>query len=88
MYFALEYNNENKKVQEFIDKYYGKIISDSSDSVPTDSDIYISHFKDDCHFEELLTNLKNSKKHFNVYWIETYSPDKNLLIKNTNLKLL
>lgn len=87
MYFACEYNNENKKVQEFIAKYYGKIISDSSDSVPTDSDLFINHFNDDSHFVKLLTNLKNSKKHFNVYWIETYSPDKNLLIENTNLKL-
>lgn len=88
MYFACDYNNENKKVQEFIAKYYGKIISDSSDSVPTDSDIFINHFNDDSHFVKLLTNLRNSKKHFNVYYIETSSPDKNLLIKNTNLKLL
>ncbi len=88
MYFPCEYNNENKKVQEFIAKYYGKIISDGSDSVLTDSDIFITHFNDDSHFVKLLTNLRNSKKHFNVYYIETYSPDKNLLIKNTNLKLL
>lgn len=88
VYFACQYNSENKKVQEFINKYYGKIILDSSDSVPVDSDIFINHFKDDCHFVKLLTNLSYSKKNFNVYWIENHSPDKNLLTKNTNLKLL
>ena len=88
MYFACEYNNENKKIQEFIKKYYGKIISDSSDSVPTDSDIFINYFNDDSHFVKLLTNMRNSKKQFNVYYIETYSPNKNILTKNTNLKLL
>lgn len=88
MYFACEYNSENKKVHEFIAKYYGKIISDSSDSVPADSDIFINHFNDDSHFVKLLTNLRDSKKHFNVYYIGTYSQDKYLLINNTNLKLL
>ena len=88
MYFACQYNNGNTKVQEFIGKYYGEIIYDSSDSVPSDSDIFISHFNDDCHFVKLLTNLRNSKKHFDVYWIETQPPDNNLLVKNTNLKLL
>lgn len=88
MYFACQYNKENKKVQDFINKYYGEIISDSCDSVPTDSDIFINHFNDDYHFVKLLTNLRNSKKHFNVYWIDTHSPNKDLLIKNTNLRLL
>lgn len=88
VYFACQYNEENKKVQEFINKYYGEIISDSSDSVPTDSDIFINHFNDDYHFVKLLTNLRNSEKHFNVYWINNHSPNKDLLIKNTNLKFL
>lgn len=88
VYFACQFNNENKKVQEFIDKYYGKIIFDSCDSVPADSDIFIDHFNDDCPFVKLLTNLRYSKNNFNVYWIENYSPDKDLLTKNTNLKLL
>lgn len=87
MYFACQYNIENKKVQDFIGKYYGQIISDSSDSVPTDSDIFINHFNDDYHFVKLLTNLVNAKKHFNVYWIDTHYTSKELLIKNTNLRL-
>jgi FkbH-like protein len=85
VYFACQYNEENKKVQEFINKYYGEIISDS---VSTDSDIFINHFNDDYHFVKLLTNLRNSEKQFNVYWINNHSPNKDLLIKNTNLKLL
>ena len=88
VYFACQYNKENKKVQEFIDKYYGKIIFDSCDSVPVDSDSFIKHFNDDCLFVKLLTNLRYSKNDFNIYWIENYSPDKDLLTKNTNLKLL
>ena len=51
LYFACQYNEENKKIQEFINKYYGEIISDSSDSVPTDSDIFIDHFNDDFNFQ-------------------------------------
>lgn len=88
VYFACQFNNENKKAQEFIDKYYGKIILDSWDSVPADSDLFIAHFNDDYPFVKLLTNLRYSKKNFNVYWIENYSPDKDLFTKNTNLKLL
>lgn len=88
VYFACQYNKENKKVQEFIDKYYGKIIFDSCDSVPVDSDMSINQFNDDCHFVKLLTNLRYSKNDFNIYWIENYFPDKDLLTKNTNLKLL
>ncbi len=88
VYFACQYNEENKKVQEFINKYYGEIFSDSSDSVPTDSDIFINHFNEDFYFVKLLTNLRNSKKPFNVYCINNCSLNKDLLIKNTNLKLL
>ena len=88
VYFACQYNEENKKVQEFINKYYGEIFSDGSDSVPTDSDIFINHFNEDCYFVKLLTNLRNSKKPFNVYCINNCSLNKDLLIKNTNLKLL
>jgi len=88
IYFACENNSENKMVQELINKYYGEIITDCGDSVPTDSDIFISHFKDDSHFVKLLTNLTNSKKNFNVYSIETYSPNKKILIDNTKLKFL
>lgn len=88
VYFACQFKKENKKVQEFIDKYYGKIILDSCDSVPTDSDIFINYFNDDYPFVKLLTNLRYSKNNLNVYWIENYPPDKDLLTKNTNLKLL
>ena len=88
VYFTCQYNEENKKVQEFINKYHGEIISDSRDSVPTDSDIFINHFNDDYHFVKLLTNLINSEKHFNVYCINNQSPKKELLMKNTNLKFL
>lgn len=88
VYFACQFKKENKKVQEFIDKYYGKIILDRCDSVPTDSDIFINYFNDDYPFVKLLTNLRYSKNNLNVYWIENYPPDKDLLTKNTNLKLL
>lgn len=88
VYFACQFKKENKKVQEFIDKYYGKIILDSCDSVPTDSDIFINYFNDDYPFVKLLTNLRYGKNNLNVYWIENYPPDKDLLTKNTNLKLL
>ena len=88
MYFACEYNEENKKVQELINKYYGEIFTDSGDSVPTDSDIFITHYNWCFCFVQLLTNLQQSNKNFNVYWAKTFSPNKNLLIKNTNLKLL
>jgi FkbH-like protein len=86
--FACEKNDENKKVQEIINKYHGEIITDKGDSIPTDSDVFISQFNQDYHFVELLTNLRNSKKDFNVYWIETCSPYIEQLFKNTNLKLL
>lgn len=88
LYFACQFNNENKKVQEFINKYYGKIIFNSFDSVPPDDDIVIDYFKDDSPFVKLLTNLRYSKNNFNVYCIESYSPNKDFLSVNTNLKLL
>ena len=89
VYFACQYNTENKKVQEFIDKYYGKTITDSGDSVPVDDDITITHFNGDYNFVELLANLRYSKNNFNIYYIDNYSPDNtDLLTKNTKLKLL
>lgn len=89
LYFACQFNTENKKVKEFIDKYYGKTITDSGDSIASDDDITINHFKNDSNFVELLENLRYSKYNFNVYYIDNYSPDDtDLLTKNTKLKLL
>lgn len=89
LYFAYQFDVGNLKVEELMNKYYGKIITDSCDSVQTNSDIFIDHFKDDCSFKDLLLKLKGSKSNYNVYWLGSGSitEDRKLLNKASNLKL-
>lgn len=88
IYFACQLNTGNQKVQEFINKYYGKIFLDSCDSLPVDSDTFIDYFKNEPYFKDLLLKLRNSKSEFCVYWLGTYSCCEELLKNNTNLKLI
>lgn len=39
--FACQFNDENTKIQEFINKYYGRVFTDSGDSVPVGCDVFL-----------------------------------------------
>ncbi len=83
--FACQFNKDNRKIQSFIDKYYGCVFSDSCDSVPTDCDLFIEHFKyERCFYNHLYVLLRNRNK-FNVYYINNESVD--ILKSNTKLEL-
>lgn len=88
IHFACQENVKNSKIQEFINKYYGVAICDSSDSVPIDSDIAINQFYYDGNFKKLLLKLRNNNHQFNVYWINEDSNSRNKLRNNTNLELI
>ena len=77
---ACEYNGQNSKLHEFIDKYYGKALCDDWSSVPIDCDISINHYGEyDDLFKRLLLQLVSSKCNFNVYIINQDLEAKNLL---------
>lgn len=83
--FACQFHKDNRKIQSFIDKYYGCVFSDSCDSVPTDCDFFIEHFKyEHCFYNHLYVLLKNRNK-FNVYYINNESVS--ILKSNTKLEL-
>ena len=85
---ACEYNGQNSKLHEFIDKYYGKALCDDWSSVPIDCDISINHYGEyDDLFKRLLLQLVSSKCNFNVYIINQDLEAKNLLKANTNIKI-
>ena len=92
--FACQFNNENKKIQEFISKYYGRVFTDSCDSVPVDCDEFVMQFENEPCFYNHLLNMHKSKKAFNVYYFDSYYSSEfdlrsiELLKNNTRLKLL
>lgn len=86
--FACQHNNMNQKVHEWIGKYYGSIITDSCDSVPTDCDVFINHFDYVPPFKSLLSELINSKEQLNIYYIDNTFTTRELLRSHTNLKLI
>lgn len=92
--FACQFNNENTKIQEFINKYYGRVFTDSADSVPVGCDVFFRHFENEPCFYNHLLNLHKSKKAFNVYYFDSYYSSEfdlrniELLKNNTRLKLL
>ena len=83
IHFACQSNNKNQKVNDWIDKYYGYVFTNSCDSVPYDNDIVISHFDYDLPFQKLLLDLRNKKHRYDVLWINSIDTLKN----KTNLKL-
>lgn len=88
------FNNENTKIQEFINKYYGRVFTDSGDSVPVGCDVFFRHFENEPCFYNHLLNIHKSKKAFNVYYFDSYYSSEfdlrsiELLKNNTRLKLL
>ena len=92
--FACQFNNENTKIQEFINKYYGRVFTDSGDSIPVGCDVFFRHFKNEPCFYNHLLNIHKSKKAFNVYYFDSYYSSEcdlrniELLKNNTRLKLL
>lgn len=88
VYFAFQNNEENKKVHEFISNYNGKIIFNISESDRNNLDVNISQFIDDCNFQDLITSFGFNKKHFNMYLIKSSIPEKDILFRKTNLKLI
>jgi FkbH-like protein len=79
--FVHQFRKESKKIDDFMHKYYGECITDSCDSIPTDSDLFINYFKG--NIKKLLNELKNKNEDFNVYWLE----NEETLRENTKLKL-
>jgi FkbH-like protein len=88
LYFVYYHNGENKRVQEFLSKYYGEIFIDKIDFLQTGSEALIRQFENDHRFVELLRKLRNNSDDFCLFRIETHYPKKELLLNNTNLKLL
>ncbi len=89
--FACQFNKENIKAQNFIEKYYGQVFSDSCDSVPVGCDIFFRHFEKEHYFYNHLLNIYKGKKHFNVYYFDLYFSDLRGIVqlkKGTRLKLL
>lgn len=92
--FACQFNNENTKIQEFINKYYGRVFTDSGDSVPVGCDVLFRHFENEPCFYNHLLNIHKSRKAFNVYYFGSYYSSEfdlrsiELLKNNTRLKLL
>lgn len=83
IHFACQFNNKNKRICDWIGKYYGIVFTDSCDSIPYDDDDFINQFDYDLPFRKLLINLRNGKNSYSVCWI--YSID--TLKNKTNLKL-
>lgn len=83
IHFACQIKDRNQKINDWIDKYYGYVFTDSCDSVPYDDDIVINHFDYDLPFQKLLINLRNQKHRYNVCWINSIDTLKD----KTNLKL-
>ena len=69
-------------------KYYGSIITDSCDSVPTNCDEFINHFDYVPPFKSLLSELIYSKEQLNIYYIDNAFTTRELLKSHTNLKLI
>ena len=86
--FACQFNDENLRIQEFIDKYCKVHIIDSSKNISIDSDMHIEHFKDSSSFEQLLLKLEDTGSSYHVYWINSDTCKKDLLANNTQLELL
>lgn len=92
--FACQFNKENAKIQNFINKYYGNVFTDSCDSVPVDSDTFINHFVGEHSFYKHLLKIQKSKKDFNVYFFDSNYSSKfdlrgiELLKNNTKLQFL
>lgn len=87
VHFACQNNTKNLKAHTFIEKYYGVIFLDSSDSIP-DDDIAINHFEYDKNFKNLLLRLRDNGSGFNLYWVNEDIDCRNILRQNTNLKMI
>lgn len=89
IHFVIQNHDENKKIQEFVDKYYGRIIFDDCSSVPVDSNLVLNYYQYDCKdksFAELIRALHGAP--FDIYDFETDNRVKSILKNNTKLKLL
>lgn len=88
VHFACQDNTKNLKAHTFIEKYYGVVFLDSSDSIPADDNIAINHFEYDKKFKDLLLRLKNNGNGFNSYWVNADIDSRKILRQNTNLKMI
>lgn len=77
-------NNRNKKVIEFLDKYYGTVIFDDNSSIPNDSKVFVEYLPES-KTKELFRKLNDSIGSFRLYSIDR---DDKILNRNTNLKLI
>lgn len=82
IHFACQFRENNSKIQEFIDKYYGNVITDSCDSIPANCDYFINGFDNDA-FKKILFKSLDNKIGYNVYWI---CDSDGILKNNTKLK--
>jgi FkbH-like protein len=90
LYFPLQFNEDNKRAQQLVDKYYGSTITDECSSVSSDSDIKINYFKEDCNdqiFADLLMRLNTGHYNFQIFYVDSDERSIITLSENTNLKL-
>lgn len=79
--FAHQKRKESGKVNELLQKYYGKCIIDDIDSFAADAENFVNGFNG--HFKELLSQLRSAQEPFRVYW---FNYDE-ILRNNTHIQL-
>lgn len=68
--FLFQSFDENKRVETFINQYYGDVITDDCSSIPNDSNDFIPYLPYDKNTKNLLQKINDYIGNFSLYYAE------------------